>query len=93
VIAVSDGPTDGSDHSIRQIAACAGSLSMSIERRGAALDAVFVLGWGHYVGFLDADGELGPELLVAFVELVGARPPARPQFPAVRTSDGPWYAP
>lgn len=77
VIAVSDGSTDGSDHSIEQIAdRRLRRVVLDVNQgKGAALGAGLVLGRGRYLGFLDADGELGPELLVSFLELARVEQP------------------
>jgi glycosyltransferase involved in cell wall biosynthesis len=72
VIAVSDGSTDGSEASLD-------SLGDDVVRRvmlarqmgkGQALRVGLAMGHGRYLGFLDADGDLSPELLAPFVRLM-----------------------
>jgi glycosyltransferase involved in cell wall biosynthesis len=72
VIAVSDGSTDGSEASLQ-------SLGDDVVRRvalprqggkGQALRVGLAMGQGRYLGFLDADGDLSPELLLPFVEVM-----------------------
>lgn len=72
IIAVSDGSTDGSQLSlvglpeevVRQV-----ELGRN-EGKGQALQVGLSMGHGRYLGFLDADGDLSPELLAPFVTLM-----------------------
>jgi glycosyltransferase involved in cell wall biosynthesis len=72
VITVSDGSTDGSEASLD-------GLGHDVVRRvilprqagkGQALRVGLAMGQGRYLGFLDADGDLSPELLAPFVALM-----------------------
>lgn len=72
IITVSDGSTDGSQGTL-------GGLPDRLVRRveldrnggkGQALQVGLAMGRGRYLGFLDADGDLSPELLAPFVTLM-----------------------
>jgi|HubBroStandDraft_1064217.scaffolds.fasta_scaffold23202_2 glycosyltransferase involved in cell wall biosynthesis len=70
IIAVSDGSTDGSAEALE------GSFPDSLRTvalpsnrgKGYAVRTGFELGHGRYLGFIDADGDIAPELLAEFVE-------------------------
>ena len=72
VIAVSDGSTDGSDHTIERISDphLRRLVLPANQGKGAAVAAGLILGRGHYLGFIDADGDIDPDLLVNFVTLM-----------------------
>ncbi|MGH9068828.1 MAG: glycosyltransferase [Acidimicrobiales bacterium] len=75
VIAVSDGSTDGSAESLAGLEALAGDALrlVDLERnwgKGQALRVGLAMGRGRYLGFIDADGDLAPELLGDFVSLM-----------------------
>lgn len=77
VLAVSDGSTDGSDQLIGEIDPRRVTL-VSLPSRGGKGQAVregLVRGRGRYLGFLDGDGDLPPELLAEFLEVVRAAEP------------------
>ena len=72
IIAVSDGSTDGSHFTLE-------GFSESVVRRveldrnvgkGHALRAGLGMGRGRYLGFIDADGDISPELLAPFVSIM-----------------------
>lgn len=71
VVAVDDGSTDGSVHSITTLA----DDRVAIIRlpvnagKGAALRAGFARAKGAYVGMLDADGDISPRHLIDYLEL------------------------
>ena len=72
VIAVSDGSTDGSEASLERLV---GDVvrQVTLARqvgKGQALRVGLAMGHGRYLGFLDADGDLSPELLAPFVQLM-----------------------
>lgn len=78
VVAVSDGSTDGSESTICDVA------SEEIVQRivlptnggkGGALREGMTRGRGRYLGFIDGDGDLPPELLADFLEIARARKP------------------
>ena len=72
VIAVSDGSTDGSEATIRDIEGEAlRHVVLAVNQgKGAALRVGLAAGKGRYLGFIDADGDLDPELLKSFLALV-----------------------
>lgn len=75
VIAVSDGSTDGSSESLDGVAGEAeGQVRrVTLDRnwgKGQALRVGLAMGRGRYLGFIDADGDLSPELLPPFVSLM-----------------------
>jgi glycosyltransferase involved in cell wall biosynthesis len=72
IIAVSDGSTDGSPFTLE-------GFPESVVRRvsfatnfgkGHALRAGLGMGRGRYLGFIDADGDISPELLAPFVSIM-----------------------
>ncbi len=77
VIAVSDGSTDGSE-------AVPASLDPKVIRsvrlasntgKGEALRVGLSMGRGRYLGFIDADGDLSPRQVTAFVDLMASEEP------------------
>lgn len=72
VIAVSDGSTDGSEASLSSLGDDAVRQVMLARQagKGQALRVGLAMGHGRYLGFLDADGDLSPELLAPFVQLM-----------------------
>lgn len=77
VIAVSDGSTDGSEHSIENISDphLRRVVLPANQGKGAAVAAGLILGRGRYLGFIDADGDLDPNLLANFVTLMRVHEP------------------
>jgi glycosyltransferase involved in cell wall biosynthesis len=72
IITVSDGSTDGSEATL---AGLPEELVRRVELehnegKGQALQVGLSMGRGRYLGFLDADGDLSPELLAPFVSLM-----------------------
>lgn len=75
VIVVSDGSTDGSHEALEGLPGVSGDALrvVHLERnsgKGRALQAGLAMGRGSYLGFIDADGDLAPELLGPFVSLI-----------------------
>lgn len=75
VIAVSDGSTDGSAESLDGLEDVAGGVLRRVDLdrnwgKGQALRVGLAMGRGRYLGFIDADGDLDPELLGPFVSLM-----------------------
>ncbi len=77
IITVSDGSTDGSPFTLE-------GFPESVVRRmnfaenvgkGHALRAGLGLGRGRYLGFIDADGDISPELLAPFVSIMQSEQP------------------
>ncbi len=77
IITVSDGSTDGSPFTLE-------GFPESVVRRvtfdtnvgkGHALREGLALGRGRYLGFIDADGDISPELLAPFVSIMRAEQP------------------
>jgi glycosyltransferase involved in cell wall biosynthesis len=77
IIAVSDGSTDGSPFTLE-------GFPESVVRRvsfaknvgkGHALRAGLAMGRGRYLGFIDADGDISPELLAPFVSIMQSEHP------------------
>lgn len=77
VVAVSDGSTDGSEQTLQDL------LSDQVHQvvlpsqggKGQALRAGLSRGRGRYLGFIDGDGDVPPDLLAGFVAIVdGSRP-------------------
>ncbi len=77
IITVSDGSTDGSPFTLD-------GFPESVVRRlsfdtnigkGHALRSGLALGRGRYLGFIDADGDISPELLAPFVSIMRAEAP------------------
>lgn len=72
VIAVSDGSTDGSDLTISEVQdeRLRHVVLPLNEGKGAALRVGLAMGRGRYLGFIDADGDIDPQLLETFMTLV-----------------------
>lgn len=77
VVAVSDGCTDGSEQSLA-------GLDLEVVRfvdlvrnrgKGQALRVGLAMGRGRYIGFIDADGDLDPTLLLPFLDLLTEQDP------------------
>ena len=77
IITVSDGSTDGSPFTLE-------GFPESVVRRmnfaknfgkGHALRAGLATGRGRYLGFIDADGDISPELLAPFVSIMQSEQP------------------
>jgi glycosyltransferase involved in cell wall biosynthesis len=77
IITVSDGSTDGSPFTLE-------GFPESVVRRmnfaknfgkGHALRAGLGMGRGRYLGFIDADGDISPELLAPFVSVMQSEKP------------------
>jgi glycosyltransferase involved in cell wall biosynthesis len=74
VIAVSDGSTDGSAEAVNSLA---GTRLVVLNRnrgKGEALRVGLAQGRGRYLGFIDADGDVAPEVLDSFVRLMPNEP-------------------
>jgi len=72
IITVSDGSTDGSRASLSDLDDDA-LRNVELTQnggKGQALQVGLALGRGRYLGFLDADGDLPPELLAPFLSLM-----------------------
>jgi glycosyltransferase involved in cell wall biosynthesis len=78
VIAVSDGSTDGSEASLVGVAPGIVSTLITSSNRGKghAIRMGLSQASGHFVGFLDADGDIPPEQLVDFVGVALSEEPA-----------------
>lgn len=76
VIAVCDGSTDGSARTITDIAHTRVLTNPRNEGKGAALRRGFAAAGGAWVGFIDADGDLSPELLVDYLRQAREERPA-----------------
>jgi len=76
IVAVSDGSTDGSDASLADVHP---DVVVRVARphagKGSAVRAGLARGRGRYLGFIDGDGDVPPELLADFVDVVNARHP------------------
>jgi O-antigen/teichoic acid export membrane protein len=72
VICVSDGSTDGSERLLEEIVHPALRRVVLPQNRGKgqALRVGLAMGRGRYLGFIDADGDLDPVLLLPFLEIV-----------------------
>lgn len=72
IITVSDGSTDGSHASLADLTddALRNVVLAQNGGKGQALQVGLALGRGRYLGFLDADGDLPPELLAPFLSLM-----------------------
>ncbi len=77
VVAVSDGCTDGSENLLRDISHESVKVVVLPVRagKGRALREGLLLGRGRYLGFLDGDGDVPPDLLAEFMDLVEADQP------------------
>jgi glycosyltransferase involved in cell wall biosynthesis len=77
VVTVSDGSTDGSESTIADVAPDVVTRVVLPARggKGQAVRAGLERGRGRYLGFIDADGDVPPELLGEFVEVVRSQNP------------------
>ncbi len=77
IITVSDGSTDGSPftldgfpaHVVRRV-----TFATNVGK-GSALRAGLGMGRGRYLGFIDADGDISPELLAPYVSIMRSEKP------------------
>jgi len=71
VVAVSDGSTDGSEQLIEDLGDRVRTVVLGRNRgKGAALCAGLEVSRGRYLGFIDADGDIPPELWHSFLTLM-----------------------
>jgi len=71
VVTVSDGSTDGSDASLEGLdPTVVVQVVLPHAGKGRAVRAGLARGRGHYLGFIDGDGDVPPELLADFVQVV-----------------------
>lgn len=71
IIAVSDGSTDGSDLTIQDLGQQVRCIALPHNvGKGQALRVGLAMGRGHYLGFIDADGDIDLALLGPFLSLV-----------------------
>jgi len=77
VVTVSDGSTDGSERTLEDLAPDVVTRVVLPTRggKGQAVRAGLERGRGRYLGFIDADGDVPPELLGDFVDVVRAESP------------------
>jgi glycosyltransferase involved in cell wall biosynthesis len=77
IVTVSDGSTDGSETTIEGVAPDVVNRVVLATRggKGQAVRAGLERGRGRYLGFIDADGDVPPELLGEFVEVVRTEHP------------------
>lgn len=77
VVAVSDGCTDGSERSLVGVdPEVVRFVDLQRNRgKGQALRVGLAMGRGRYVGFIDADGDLDPTLLLPLLDLVEDQEP------------------
>jgi Glycosyl transferase family 2 len=71
VIAVSDGCTDGSEATLEDLDPDVVTCVRLSERggKGQAVRAGLVRGRGRYLGFIDGDGDVPPEILAEFLQI------------------------
>ena len=69
VIAVSDGSTDGSEHTLAGIAGVRVIAGPANEGKGAALHRGFAVARGTWVGFVDADGDIDPRHVIEYLRI------------------------
>jgi glycosyltransferase involved in cell wall biosynthesis len=77
IIAVSDGSTDGSPFTLEGFpegVVHRVSFAKNVGK-GHALRAGLAMGRGRYLGFIDADGDISPELLAPFVSIMQSEQP------------------
>lgn len=77
VVAVSDGSTDGSEQQLEGLFPETVSLVVLPTRggKGEAVRQGLLTGRGRYLGFIDGDGDIPPDLLADFVQVVDAEHP------------------
>lgn len=69
VLAVSDGSTDGSERTIMDLEGVRVIDHRVNQGKGAALHLGFASARGSWIGFVDADGDINPEHLVAYLRV------------------------
>jgi len=76
IVTVSDGSTDGSDASLEGVHPdVVVRVVLPHAGKGRAVRAGLARGRGRYLGFIDGDGDVPPDLLADFVEVVRAEHP------------------
>lgn len=77
VVAVSDGSTDGSEATLETLLSEDVSCIVLPQQggKGQALRAGLSRGRGRYLGFIDGDGDVPPQLLAEFVKIVRTERP------------------
>lgn len=76
IVTVSDGSTDGSDASLEGLPSdLVVQVVLPHAGKGKAVRAGLARGRGRYLGFIDGDGDVPPELLAEFVTVVRQRHP------------------
>jgi glycosyltransferase involved in cell wall biosynthesis len=76
IVAVSDGSTDGSDASLEGVHPdVVVRVVLPHAGKGRAVRAGLAQGRGRYLGFIDGDGDVPPELLAEFVAVVEREQP------------------
>lgn len=76
IVTVSDGSTDGSDASLDGIDPdVVVQVVLPHAGKGKAVRAGLARGRGRYLGFIDGDGDVPPELLAEFIEVVHQKHP------------------
>ena len=76
IVTVSDGSTDGSDASLEGLPAdVVVRVVLPHAGKGKAVRAGLARGRGRYLGFIDGDGDVPPDLLAEFVEVVQKQHP------------------
>jgi len=76
IVTVSDGSTDGSDASLEGLPSdLVVQVVLPHGGKGKAVRAGLARGRGRYLGFIDGDGDVPPELLGEFVTVVRQRHP------------------
>lgn len=76
IVTVSDGSTDGSETSLEGLPTdLVVQVVLPHAGKGKAVRAGLARGRGRYLGFIDGDGDVPPELLAEFVEVVQKRHP------------------
>jgi glycosyltransferase involved in cell wall biosynthesis len=76
VVTVSDGSTDGSEATLHGLDPdVVVQVTLPHAGKGNAVRAGLARGRGRYLGFIDGDGDVPPELLADFVALVDTRHP------------------
>jgi glycosyltransferase involved in cell wall biosynthesis len=69
VIAVGDGCTDGSEHTLHGLAGVRVIANPVNQGKGAALHQGFKAARGTWIGFIDADGDIDPQHLADYLHL------------------------
>ncbi|GAB1640534.1 glycosyltransferase family 2 protein [Krasilnikovia sp. MM14-A1259] len=76
VVAVSDGSTDGSEHTLAGIPGVRVLVNPVNQGKGAALHTGFAAARGTWVGFIDADGDIDPAHLLQYLQVARTSNPA-----------------